>query len=395
MDLDPLITLAGFVVGFVVGMTGMGGGALTTPLLVLLFGVQPLAAVSSDLVASAVMKPVGATVHLRRGTVHRGLVGWLCLGSVPAGFCGVLILRALGDGDAVQERIKVTMGVLLVLAAAGMLAKSWVDRSRPPARAGEVDLRPRPLPTVLIGALGGLVVGLTSVGSGSLIVVMLLGLYPRIHSSQLVGTDLTQAVPLVASASLGHLLFGDFQLGLTGSLLLGSLPGVYLGARVSAGPATSRIIRPALVVMISLSGLKLVGVPTAWLGAILFAMLAAAGLVVALRRRARAAAAGTAAAGTGTGTGMADDLAGAAAAAAIGPGARPIGPGVRPIGPGAQPVGPSPAVAVTRDPWAITGVRVLAASTAGIPAAVAVGTQPLSGSRANAAIPAAKPPRAR
>ncbi|WP_261567137.1 sulfite exporter TauE/SafE family protein [Frankia gtarii] len=283
MDLDPLITLAGFVVGVVVGMTGMGGGALMTPLLVLLFGVQPLAAVSSDLVASAVMKPVGATVHLRRGTVHRGLVGWLCLGSVPAGFSGVLILRALGDGDAVQERIKVIMGALLVLAAAGMLAKSLVDRGRPPAPAGEIDIRPRPLPTVLVGAIGGLVVGLTSVGSGSLIVVMLLGLYPRIRSSQLVGTDLAQAVPLVAAASLGHLLFGDFQLGLTGSLLLGSLPGVYLGARISAGPATSRVIRPALVVVVSCSGLKLVGVPTAWLGGVLLALLGAVGISVAQR----------------------------------------------------------------------------------------------------------------
>ncbi len=348
MDLDPLVTLAGFVVGTVVGMTGMGGGALMTPVLVLLFGVQPLAAVSSDLVASAVMKPVGATVHLRRGTVHRRLVGWLCLGSVPAGFCGVLILRALGDGDAVQERIKVTMGALLVLAAAGMLAKSLVDRGRPPAPAGEVGIRPRPLPTVLIGAIGGLVVGLTSVGSGSLIVVMLLGLYPRIRASQLVGTDLAQAVPLVAAASLGHLLFGDFQLGLTGSLLLGSLPGVYLGARISAGPATSRIIRPALVVVISLSGLRLVGVPTVWLGGILFAMLGTAVVVVAMQHRRRAAA----------GAGLAEDPTGMAAVATIGLGARSVGPPT--------------AVGVARDRWEIADVRVLTASTAGIPAGVAV-----------------------
>ncbi|CAJ60280.1 MULTISPECIES: sulfite exporter TauE/SafE family protein [Frankia] len=353
MDLDPLITLAGFVVGAVVGMTGMGGGALMTPVLVLVFGVHPLAAVSSDLVASAVMKPVGATVHLRRGTVHRGLVGWLCLGSVPAAFSGVLVLRALGDSDAVQERIKVAMGALLVLAAAGMLAKSLVDRGRPPAPAGEVVIRPRPLPTVLIGAIGGLVVGLTSVGSGSLIVVLLLGLYPRIRSSQLIGSDLTQAVPLVAAAALGHLLFGDFQLGLTGSLLLGSLPGVYLGARISAGAATSRIIRPALVVVISLSGLKLVGVPTVWLGGILFAMLGTAMVVLALRRHARAAADADVAAGP------ADGPVGVAVAAGIGP--------------GAWPTGASPVRAVARDRWEITDVRVLVASTAGSPAGMAVG----------------------
>ncbi|WP_018635682.1 sulfite exporter TauE/SafE family protein [Parafrankia elaeagni] len=288
MEMDPLVALAGLLVGFVVGLTGMGGGALMTPVLVLLFGVQPLAAVSSDLVASAVMKPVGATVHLRRGTVHRGLVGWLVLGSVPAGFCGVLILRALGDGDTVQHRIKITMGVILIIAALAMLAKSELDRRRGPAVADAAAITVRPLPTLATGVVGGLVVGMTSVGSGSLIIVMLLALYPSIRASQLVGTDLAQAVPLVAAASLGHLIFGDFQLGLTSSLLVGSLPGVYLGARISAGSSTSRFIRPAVVVVVSLSGLKLVGVPTGALGAVLALMLVVA-LAVPLRRRNRAA----------------------------------------------------------------------------------------------------------
>ncbi|CAI7974958.1 putative membrane transporter protein [Frankia sp. Hr75.2] len=285
MDVDPLVTLAGLLVGFVVGLTGMGGGALMTPILVLLFGVQPLAAVSSDLVASAVMKPVGATVHLRRGTVHRGLVGWLVLGSVPAGFCGVLVLRALGDGAAVQDRIKVTMGAILIVAALAMLAKAEIDRRRGPGSADAAVIIVRPLPTLAIGVVGGLVVGMTSVGSGSLIIVLLLWLYPSIRGSQLVGTDLAQAVPLVAAASLGHLIFGDFQLGLTGSLLLGSLPGVYLGARISAGTSTSRVIRPAVVVVVSLSGLKLVGLPTEALGAVL-ALVAVGVAGWAVRRRA-------------------------------------------------------------------------------------------------------------
>ncbi|EFC79980.1 sulfite exporter TauE/SafE family protein [Parafrankia sp. EUN1f] len=291
MEIDPLVTLAGVLVGFVVGLTGMGGGALMTPILVLLFGVQPLAAVSSDLVASAVMKPVGATVHLRRGTVHRGLVTWLVLGSVPAGFCGVLILRAMGDGETVQDRMKIFMGAILIVAALAMLAKAELDRRRGPAPADDaaVEVTVRPLPTLAVGVVGGLVVGMTSVGSGSLIIVLLLALYPSIRASQLVGTDLAQAVPLVAAASLGHLLFGDFQLGLTGSLLIGSLPGVYLGARISAGSATSALIRPAIVVVVSLSGLKLVGVPTGALGAVLALTLVAATGVVARSRRAQPA----------------------------------------------------------------------------------------------------------
>ncbi len=286
VEIDPFVACAGLAVGFIVGLTGMGGGALMTPVLVLVFGVQPLAAVSSDLVASAVMKPVGAGVHLRRGTVNRRLAACLVLGSVPAAFCGVLVLRTLGDGEAVQDRIKTVMGAVLVVAAASMVAKSVIDRRRD-AVVDDAEIRVRPLATMVVGCIGGLAVGMTSVGSGSLIIVMLLALHPRMRASQLVGTDLVQAVPLVASASLGHLLFGDFQLGLTGSLLVGSLPGVYLGARVSAGESTSRAIRPVLVLVIALSGLKLVGVPTGWLGAVLAAgVLAMAVGAMARRRRA-------------------------------------------------------------------------------------------------------------
>jgi uncharacterized membrane protein YfcA len=266
------MSVAGLIVGLVVGLTGMGGGALMTPVLVLVFGVQPLAAVSSDLVAAAVMKPVGSAVHLRRDTVHRPLVRWLMLGSVPSAFAGVLVLRALGDGAVVQERIKLALGVALVLAALSMVAKGVYAAVRdrgPDLNWGEVPVRR--LPTVVIGALGGLVVGMTSVGSGSLIIVALLAVYPRLRPSHLVGTDLVQAVPIVAAASVGHLLFGDFQLGLTTSLLVGSIPGVYLGARFSAaGP--SRLIRPVLGFVVAASGLKLLGVPTTTLGLVLLAI---------------------------------------------------------------------------------------------------------------------------
>ncbi|MBV8959594.1 MAG: sulfite exporter TauE/SafE family protein [Actinobacteria bacterium] len=265
MHFDGGVAAAGLIVGFVVGLTGMGGGALMTPILVLIFNVQPLAAVSSDLVASVIMKPVGAGVHLRRGTVHKELVRWLVIGSVPSAFLGVIILKQLGHGDAVQNNLKLALGIALLVASASIVAKTALQAFRPVAREHHGPLAVKPVPTALIGVAGGLVVGMTSVGSGSLMIVMLLLLYPMLSASELVGTDLVQAIPLVASAALGHLLFGDFKLGLTASLLVGCLPGVYIGARVSA-KAPDRIIRPALVFALLASALKLLNEPTTALG---------------------------------------------------------------------------------------------------------------------------------
>ena len=265
--MDLLLTLAGFFVGIVVGLTGMGGGALMTPVLVLFFGIPPLAAVSSDLVVSAVMKPVGAVVHLRRGTVYLKIVGWLCVGSVPCAFVGVLISRALGTSGDVQEVTKFALGIALLIATAGLIYRSYLRMvTKAKRRSGELPPEPqedavitaRPIPTVIVGALGGIVVGMTSVGSGSLIIIAMLSMYPAMRASGLVGTDLVQAVPLVASAALGHILFGDFQFDLTVSLLLGCLPGVYLGARLSAY-APDGIVRRALAFVLLASALKLLG----------------------------------------------------------------------------------------------------------------------------------------
>lgn len=258
MGIDPAIALAGLLVGFTVGMTGMGGGALMTPLMILLFNVPPLAAVSSDLVVSLVMKPIGGGVHLKRGTVNKGMVGWLALGSVPSAFAGVLLLRGLG-GDNVGDFLKPLLGVVLLVAALSMVVKAGLQRrrEREGLEGGPVLLRPGL--TVVIGAVGGLMVGLTSVGSGSLIIVMLLFAYPGLRAAQLVGTDLVQAIPLVAAAALGHMLFGEVRLDLTVSLLLGALPGVYAGARVSSR-APDRILRPTLFAVLLTSGLKLMNV---------------------------------------------------------------------------------------------------------------------------------------
>lgn len=280
MDIEFAVAAAGFIVGMVVGLTGMGGGALMTPILVLLFGVSAPAAVASDLVAAFVMKPIGGVVHARRGTVQKDLVKWLVIGSVPFAFSGVFLLNAMGDGEAVQKGTKMALGVALLVAAGSMCVKAylqlrrWQQNRDVIAAGGTVAPKPpfvvRPVPTMLIGAFGGLIVGMTSVGSGSLIIISLLLLYPTLHAKQLVGTDLVQAVPLVGAAALGHVLFGEFQLGLTFSLLIGSIPGVYLGARYSSR-APDGIIRRILVFVLMASGLKLLNVSTSDLGIILLA----------------------------------------------------------------------------------------------------------------------------
>jgi uncharacterized membrane protein YfcA len=293
MHIDPLLALAAFGVGIVVGLTGMGGGALMTPVLVLFFNVLPLTAVSSDLVASAVMKPVGSIVHFRRGTVHLGLVKWLCIGSIPGAFSGVLIARSLGRGQQVQDVIRTALGLALLLAALGLTVRAYVrlvERARrrdgraEPLPQGRPSVDLRPLPTIVLGAVGGLVVGLTSVGSGSLIIIALMALYPSLKASELVGTDLVQAVPLVASAALGHILFGDFRLELTTSLLVGCIPGVWVGAHLSAR-APGGVVRRALAFVLLASALKLLNVSNTNTGILLVLVVVFAPVLWMLVRR--------------------------------------------------------------------------------------------------------------
>jgi len=276
MHVDPYIVLGSAVIGFLVGMTGAGGGALMTPMLILLFGVTPSAAISSDLVAAVVMRPVGATVHLRKGTVNRSLVGWMVLGSVPAAFFGAYLLHLMSHAKSAQQNIETALGAALLLGAAAMVVRYILDRRAGETRTGAVhELVTRPLPTIAIGIFGGVIVGMTSVGSGSLMIVLLLFLYPAIGASQLVGTDLTQAVPLTAAAALGALAFGHVELGVTASLIIGSVPAVLIGSLISSS-VPDRYIRPAITFVIFASGLKYVGVGTTALGWILCGVLLAA-----------------------------------------------------------------------------------------------------------------------
>jgi uncharacterized protein len=275
VHIDPYIVLGSAVVGFLVGLTGAGGGALMTPMLILLFGVKPATAISSDLVAAVVMRPIGALVHLRKGTVNLRLVGWMVMGSVPAALLGAFLLHVVGTTSGADDKVEKALGAALLLGAAAMVLRYALDRRNGHERRGVVhDLEVRPVPTIIIGVVGGVIVGMTSVGSGSLMIVLLLFLYPMLGANQLVGTDLTQAVPLTMAAALGALAFGHIEFSVTTSLILGSVPAVLAGSFLSSR-APDRYIRPAITFVIFASGLKYAGVSTTALGWILCVVLLA------------------------------------------------------------------------------------------------------------------------
>lgn len=291
MTIDFPLAIGGLLVGIIVGLTGMGGGALMTPMLVFFFRADPLTAISSDLVASFVMKPAGAFVHLRNNTVNLGLVKLLCVGSVPAAFGGAWFISQQQRGEELDAILKVLLGLALILAAAGLVARAlyqmWQNRlplGEGRARPTRAEVKLRPIPTIVLGAVAGFIVGITSVGSGSIIIVSLLLIYPGLKASALVGTDLTQAIPLVGAAALGHLLFGSFSLDITSSLLLGAIPGAFIGAQISSR-APGGIIRRILAVLLLASGLRLLGVSTEMVLAVgVGALLLGSAAWIAIRR---------------------------------------------------------------------------------------------------------------
>lgn len=267
MHIDPYIVLGSAIIGLLVGTTGAGGGALMTPMLILLFSVQPDKAISSDLVAAVLMRPLGAAVHFRKGTVNTKLVGLLAAGSVPMAFLGAYLLHVIKkNADTAQTDIERMLGTALLLGAAAMVLRFILDWRAGNKREGVVhDIHVHPVRTVLIGMLGGVVVGMTSVGSGSLMIVLMLFLYPMLGANQLVGTDLAQALPLTGAAALGALAFGSVSFGVTTSLIIGSVPAVLVGSVLSSR-APDRVIRPVITFVILASGLKYVGVGTKTLG---------------------------------------------------------------------------------------------------------------------------------
>jgi uncharacterized membrane protein YfcA len=247
-----------------------------TPMLILFFNVKPSTAISSDLVAAVLMRPVGAAVHMTKKTVNYGLVGYMVIGSVPAALLGAWSLHLLGNSKGAENHVQIILGAALLVGAAAMTLRVLLDKRSGQSRHGIIkDVAVRPLPTVAIGVIGGFIVGMTSVGSGSLMIVLLLFLYPMLSAGQLVGTDLTQAVPLTLAAALGALAFGHVEFGVTASIVIGSVPAVLIGSLLSSR-APDRYIRPVITFVILVSGLKYVGVPTTALGWTMAALLAVA-----------------------------------------------------------------------------------------------------------------------
>lgn len=263
----------------------MGGGALLTPALIAL-GIPPTAAVANDLVAAAATKTAGAVQHWRNGHTVWPLVGWLTLGSVPGALAGARLLYALPSDVHPEQFVKVAIGWTLALAAALYALRSWLTQRRrpdgplpPPTSRDDVG-RIRPLATIAIGLVGGLIVGFTSVGAGSIMMTALLFLHPRIHPLRLVGTDLVQATPLVFAAAIGHIVSAPIDWVMVTLLLLGGVPGALIGARLTKRVPVGAV-RSVVIVVLAITGVALAG-PAA------LAIVAGAGvaaLVVWLRRR--------------------------------------------------------------------------------------------------------------
>ena len=253
------ILAAGFFVGIVVGLTGMGGGALMTPALIFLGVGGASTVVTADVTAAAIYKTFGAATHAREGSPNWPLAKWLIIGSVPMALLGPWLVHHLaGDADTIEKVLKESIGFALLFAASTYAFRLYVNLRRVRRGVGEGDPNPpiRPIPTLLVGALGGLLVGITSVGSGSVIMVALLMLYPGLSPLKLVGTDLVQAVPLVLSAAISNIAIYGLEWNILIPLVIGSVPGTVLGSKI-APKVPQSFIRRGLVIVLVMSGVAL------------------------------------------------------------------------------------------------------------------------------------------
>ena len=255
-----MYTLSGFLVGMIVGITGVGGGSLMTPLLVLVFGISPATAVGTDLLYASLTKTLGGWVHGRRGSVDWKVVGLLGLGSLPASVVTIALLKFLAlDPKTLSSLVTGVLSVALLLTATALLLKDQIKRLARSKDGTVYELHHRYLPTATIvtGAVVGVLVTVSSIGAGVLGTVALLFLYPRMPAVKVVGTDIVHAVPLTALAGMGHMALGTVDLVLLGSLLLGSLPGIYIGSHLSAR-VPEKVLRPVLALMLLVIGVKMV-----------------------------------------------------------------------------------------------------------------------------------------
>src|SRR5947209_12552719 len=272
--MDYRILLVGLLIGFLVGLTGMGGGSLLATIMILFFRIPPVWAVGTDLAYSTVTKAVGSIIHIRQKNVNFRVAFWLAAGSVPATFLSVLLVQYIRKhyGTIINGIIIHAIGFTLILVAIMLVLKPYIMRRlerrnlearKQEAREGVVsshnswEKRYRPLVTALVGAFVGFLVGLTSVGSGTLIIVSLAFLFPRLTAKELVGTDIFQAFMLLAAGAIAYIAGGTVNWPIVGLLLIGSLPGVLIGSRLSKF-IPDPFMRPILAVVLVISGWKLI-----------------------------------------------------------------------------------------------------------------------------------------
>lgn len=275
--MDYRISLVGLLIGFLVGLTGMGGGSLLAPIMILFFGIPPVWAVGTDIAYSTVTKALGSVIHIRQKNVNFKVALWLACGSVPATLLSVGLVQYIRKhyGTVVNGVILHALGFTLVLVAVLLVLKPFImryfdqrriEKQKQEALTGEIsstertrnwEKRYRPIVTAMVGAVVGFLVGLTSVGSGTLIIVSIAFLFPRLTSKELVGTDIFQAFMLLASGAIAYIIAGTINWPIVGMLLIGSLPGVYLGSK-SSKFIPERYMRPVLATVLAISGLKLI-----------------------------------------------------------------------------------------------------------------------------------------
>ncbi len=258
--MDWMYTLSGFLVGVIVGVTGVGGGSLMTPLLVLMFGVSPATAVGTDLLYASLTKSLGGWVNGKRGTVDWKVVGLLSLGSFPAAVTSITLLKFLAlDEETLSGMITGVLSVALILTAIALLLKDWIKKiaRRDDGSIYELHHHHLAVATIFTGVIVGSLVAISSIGAGALGTVAVLFLYPRMSTVKVVGTDIVHAVPLTAIAGMGHMALGTVDLVLLGSLLLGSLPGIYIGSHLSA-KIPEKVLRSLLAIMLLIIGTRMV-----------------------------------------------------------------------------------------------------------------------------------------
>ncbi|MGZ3306228.1 MAG: sulfite exporter TauE/SafE family protein, partial [Asticcacaulis sp.] len=267
LHIDPLFSFSGLAVGMLVGLTGVGGGSLMTPILVLLFHIHPATAVGTDLLYAAITKTVGTSIHAGKRSIDWKVVGLLALGSIPATALTIYALQHMAKPDAVSHIITLALGYALFLTATLLLLRGlirrYAEKRQKTAEAAEGEGAPprshkgRAFLTILTGLILGFLVSLSSVGAGALGVTALILLYPRLPTLRLVGSDIAHAVPLTFIAGMGYFLVGKVDTHMLIALLLGSIPGIIIGSLL-APKLPEKALRIMLAIVLSLVGLKLV-----------------------------------------------------------------------------------------------------------------------------------------